>query len=130
MVLWATTTPTCCAASSRGYKARWEQSARKKSRTRRRGVRLRGSREPRRKREAEQDVGCCRKIDAIAKDKATGKHIIVEHKTNLPRTSGPGSDYWKKLPIDGQVSGYYVGASTLGYEVDVCLYDVIRKPTD
>lgn len=68
------------------------------------------------------------KIDAIAKDKATGKHIIVEHKTTS-QDIGPGSDYWKKLPIDGQVSGYYVGASTLGYDVDVCLYDVIRKPT-
>ena len=68
------------------------------------------------------------KIDAIAKDKATGKHIIIEHKTTS-QDIGPGSDYWKKLPIDGQVSGYYVGASTLGYEVDVCLYDVIRKPT-
>ena len=68
------------------------------------------------------------KIDAIAKDKTTGKHIIVEHKTTS-QDIGPGSDYWKKLPIDGQVSGYYVGASTLGYEVDVCLYDVIRKPT-
>ena len=68
------------------------------------------------------------KIDAIAKDKTTGKHIIVEHKTTS-QDIGPGSDYWKKLPIDGQVSGYYVGASTLGYDVDVCLYDVIRKPT-
>ena len=68
------------------------------------------------------------KIDAIAKDKTTGKHIIIEHKTTS-QDIGPGSDYWKKLPIDGQVSGYYVGASTLGYEVDVCLYDVIRKPT-
>ena len=68
------------------------------------------------------------KIDAIAKEKATGKHIIVEHKTTS-QDIGPGSDYWKKLPIDGQVSGYYVGASTLGYDVDVCLYDVIRKPT-
>ena len=68
------------------------------------------------------------KIDAIAKDKTTGKHIIVEHKTTS-QDIGPGSDYWKKLPIDGQVSGYYVGVSTLGYDVDVCLYDVIRKPT-
>ena len=68
------------------------------------------------------------KIDAIAKDRATGKHIIVEHKTTS-QDIGPGSDYWKKLPIDGQVSGYYVGASTLGFDVDVCLYDVIRKPT-
>ena len=39
------------------------------------------------------------------------------------------SDVCSSDLIDGQVSGYYVGASTLGYEVDVCLYDVIRKPT-
>jgi hypothetical protein len=68
------------------------------------------------------------KIDAIAKDRTTGRHIIVEHKTTS-QDIGPGSDYWKKLPIDGQVSGYYVGAQSIGYEVDVCLYDVIRKPT-
>lgn len=68
------------------------------------------------------------KIDAIAIDKQTGCHVIVEHKTS-GMDIAPGSDYWKKLSIDGQVSGYFVGAEDLGYKVDVCLYDVIRKPT-
>ncbi len=68
------------------------------------------------------------KIDAIAKEKDTGRYVIVEHKTTSSDI-GPGSDYWKKIPIDGQVSGYYVGASTVGYEAENCLYDVIRKPT-
>lgn len=68
------------------------------------------------------------KIDAIAREKATGKLVIVEHKTT-GQDIGPGSDYWRKIPIDGQVSGYYVGAQANGYEVSNCLYDVIRKPT-
>jgi hypothetical protein len=68
------------------------------------------------------------KIDALAKEKATGKVVIVEHKTT-GQDIGPGSDYWRKLPIDGQVSGYYCGAEALGHEASTCLYDVIRKPT-
>lgn len=68
------------------------------------------------------------KIDALAKEKATGKVVIVEHKTT-GQDIGPGSDYWRKLPIDGQVSGYYCGAEALGHQASTCLYDVIRKPT-
>lgn len=68
------------------------------------------------------------KIDAIAREKATGKLYIIEHKTTSSDI-GPGSDYWRRLAIDGQVSGYYVGAQANGYEVENCLYDVIRKPT-
>lgn len=68
------------------------------------------------------------KIDALAKEKTMGKVVIVEHKTT-GQDIGPGSDYWRKLPIDGQVSGYYCGAEALGHEASTCLYDVIRKPT-
>ena len=68
------------------------------------------------------------KIDAIANEKVTGKCWIVEHKTT-GQDIGPGSDYWRKIPIDGQVSGYYVGAQAAGYPATCCLYDVIRKPT-
>lgn len=67
------------------------------------------------------------KIDAIAREKRTGKVVIVEHKTTS-QDIGPGSDYWKKIPIDGQVSGYYVGAQVNGYDAQDCVYDVIRKP--
>ena len=68
------------------------------------------------------------KIDAIAREKASGKLYIIEHKTTS-QDIGPGSDYWRRLAIDGQVSGYYVGAQANGYDVENCLYDVIRKPT-
>ena len=67
------------------------------------------------------------KIDAIARERATGKIVIVEHKTTS-QDIGPGSDYWKKIPIDGQVSGYYVGAQVNGFDAQDCVYDVIRKP--
>ena len=68
------------------------------------------------------------KIDAIAAEKVTGNCFIVEHKTTS-QDIGPGSEYWRKLPIDGQVSGYYIGAQTVGYPASNCLYDVIRKPS-
>lgn len=68
------------------------------------------------------------KIDAIATEKESGRTVIIEHKTTS-QDIGPGSDYWKKIPIDGQVSGYYVGAQTLGFEAQDCVYDVIRKPS-
>ena len=68
------------------------------------------------------------KIDAIARETATGRLVIVEHKTTSADLD-PTSDYWPKLAIDGQVSGYYLGAYSLGHDVQDCVYDVIRKPT-
>jgi len=68
------------------------------------------------------------KIDGIIADKSTGEILILEHKTTSEDID-PTSNYWMKLPIDGQVSGYYLGAKSLGYIAEACLYDVIRKPT-
>lgn len=68
------------------------------------------------------------KIDALAREKATGKVFVIEHKTAGVDIS-PGANYWLKLAIDGQVSGYYIGAQSLGYDAQDCVYDVIRKPT-
>ena len=66
------------------------------------------------------------KIDAIVR--VSGKVLILEHKT-CSEDIGPDSRYWTKLAIDGQVSGYYMGAKALGYDVAGCLYDVLRKPS-
>lgn len=68
------------------------------------------------------------KIDGIIANKADGSICILEHKTTSMDID-PASDYWLKLPIDGQVSGYYLGAASLGYSAESCLYDVIRKPS-
>ncbi len=52
---------------------------------------------------------------------------MVEHKTSSEDIR-PGSEYWRRLRMDGQVSVYYEGATSLGYTVGGCLYDVIGKP--
>lgn len=65
------------------------------------------------------------KIDAVAR--AEGRILIVEHKTSS-EDIGPGSDYWRRLRLDGQVGMYFEGATALGYDPAGCLYDVVGKP--
>lgn len=66
-------------------------------------------------------------IDAIVRDRRDGRVLLVEHKTSSVDIT-QGSDYWKRLRLDNQVSTYFVGAASLGLEVDGCLYDVLGKP--
>lgn len=66
------------------------------------------------------------KWDAIAQE-PNGRVLLVEHKTASDDIT-PGSDYWKRLRMDGQVSTYFAGALASGYEVEACLYDVLGKP--
>ncbi len=66
------------------------------------------------------------KIDAIAHDVQGSRDVVVEHKTASEDIS-PGSAYWKKLRMDGQVSGYFLGADALGFKAEACLYDVLGK---
>ncbi len=65
------------------------------------------------------------KVDAVVR--MAGRVILVEHKTTS-EDIGIGSDYWKRLRLDGQVSLYFDGAASLGFNVEACLYDVLRKP--
>ncbi len=66
------------------------------------------------------------KIDAIVRD-PPGRVLVVEHKTASEDIT-PGSPYWRKLRMDGQVSGYFLGADALGFKAEACLYDVLGKP--
>jgi hypothetical protein len=66
------------------------------------------------------------KIDVIVQDDA-GKVWTVEHKTSSEDIS-PGSDYFARLAIDGQISHYHYGARSLGFEPAGCIYDVLGKP--
>lgn len=66
------------------------------------------------------------KIDVIIPS-GENRYHIVEHKTTTEDIS-PESDYWLKLSIDGQISGYYAGAEAIGYPSVDCVYDVIKKP--
>lgn len=65
------------------------------------------------------------KLDAVAR--VDGKVYLVEHKTTSEDCS-PGSDYARRLRIDGQVSLYYAAVRALGWEPAGVLYDVLRKP--
>jgi hypothetical protein len=67
------------------------------------------------------------KLDVVVRDRRDGLVRIIEHKTSAEDVS-PGSDYWKKLRLDGQVSVYFEGARILGYEVAELIYDVLAKP--
>lgn len=67
------------------------------------------------------------KIDAVARD-PQGRIWIVEHKTASADLT-PGSPYWQRLALDGQVSLYFYGAALAGHgAVAGCIYDVVGKP--
>lgn len=67
------------------------------------------------------------KIDVIVRELRTARILTVEHKHTTEDFS-PGSAYWKRLRMDGQVSGYFEGADALGFHAEACLYDVLGKP--
>ncbi len=67
------------------------------------------------------------KIDALVR-LSDGRVAIIEHKTTSMDASA-GSDYRRKLTLDPQVSTYFDGAEALGLRADLCLYDVLRKPS-
>lgn len=67
------------------------------------------------------------KLDVLLRDRRDGRVRFMEHKTSSEDLS-PGSPYWAKLRMDGQVSIYFDGAKALGHEIDGCLYDVLGKP--
>ena len=59
---------------------------------------------------------------------ATGRVLLVEHKTTSEAIDDPTATYWRRLAMDGQVSHYFVGAESLGFQVEGCLYDVLLRP--
>lgn len=65
------------------------------------------------------------KIDGIIR--RGGQTLILEHK-NTSADFGPADSYWTKLRMEPQVSQYFRGAVSLGYEPTGCLWDVIRRP--
>ncbi len=66
------------------------------------------------------------KIDAIG-ELPDGRICLVERKT-VGEPLEPGSDYWKRLFLDSQISRYVLAARALGYPVETVAYDVVRKP--
>ena len=67
------------------------------------------------------------KLDAVVREKSTGRMLAVEHKTSSEDFQ-LGSTYMTRLALDTQVSVYFCGAKSLGYDVAGMLYDVLGKP--
>lgn len=68
------------------------------------------------------------KLDVVVREASGPRRLgVVEHKTASEDIT-PGSPYWRKLRMDGQVSGYFLGADALGFPAEFCLYDVLAKP--
>jgi RecB family exonuclease len=66
------------------------------------------------------------KIDALLR-LADGRVAILEHKTRAG-DAGAGSDYRRRLTLDPQISTYFDGVARLGWDADLCIYDVLVKP--
>ena len=67
------------------------------------------------------------RFDGIVVD-GNGRLHVLEHKTTASDLEF-GSLYWAKVKaLDTQVSHYINGAKSAGYDVEDCIYDVIRKP--
>jgi hypothetical protein len=66
------------------------------------------------------------KFDAVVMEKGTGRVLVVEHKTSSQDIM-PGSTYWQKLRLDSQLSIYWAGAKSKGYDIQGVLYDVLGK---
>lgn len=67
------------------------------------------------------------KIDAIVREKATGRVFVCEHKTSS-QNFGLGSPYIARLRMDQQIAIYLLGAKSLGFEPAGVLYDILGKP--
>lgn len=65
------------------------------------------------------------KLDVVVR--LHGRALLMEHKTSSEDIR-PGSEYWRRLRMDGQISIYYTGARACGFDVEGCIYDVIGKP--
>lgn len=73
-----------------------------------------------------EGVRYCGKIDAIVR-LGDGRVAVLEYKTTQADID-PGSDYWLRLRIDSQISGYVVAGRMLGFPIETVLYDVTCKP--
>ena len=67
------------------------------------------------------------KLDVRVRDRRDGLVKFIEHKGSSEDIS-PGSPYWSRLRMDGQVSVYFSGCDALGTPASACIYDVLGKP--
>lgn len=64
------------------------------------------------------------KVDLIVRDRKTGRHLLVEHKTAGKIDAG----YVAKLPLDNQILGYAWAKIKEKLKLDGVVYNVVKKP--
>lgn len=69
------------------------------------------------------------KYDGIVRWPASGRLLLLEHKTTTDDITDPNAPYWRRLQIDSQVSHYMLANWQSGRKLDGTLYDVLKKPT-
>ena len=69
---------------------------------------------------------CAGKIDGLGV-LHDGRLVLIEHKTTSDDLA-PDSDYWLRLRANGQIMQYVLAARALGWQIEIILYDVTRKP--
>lgn len=57
-----------------------------------------------------------------------GRLALIEHKTTSEDIS-PESDYWLRLRSNNQILQYVYAARKLGWNIEIVIYDVTRKPS-
>jgi hypothetical protein len=67
------------------------------------------------------------KLDVVVRDERDTRVKLMEHKSSS-EDIGPGSDYWKRLILDPQISTYFAGGQVAGFAIEECIYDVLGKP--
>ena len=68
------------------------------------------------------------KIDALLRDRETGRVLVAEWKTTSESIEDPAASYWTRLQMDAQISAYVIGAEALGHQVQEILYGVAQRP--
>lgn len=67
------------------------------------------------------------KLDVLLRDLRDFRKVFMEHKTSSEDVR-QGTEYWRRLRMDGQISTYFEGSKALGHDVQACIYDVVKKP--
>lgn len=67
------------------------------------------------------------RIDALVMDE-DGERMLVESKSHEGPLK-PGDPYFTKLRMDSQLSQYWIGAKSLGFDPQGIIYDVACKPS-
>jgi hypothetical protein len=67
------------------------------------------------------------RLDVRVRDRRDNLVKFIEHKSSSEDVA-PGTPYWRRLRMDGQVSVYFDGCEALGTPAAACIYDVLGKP--